>query len=184
MNQKACILNGSEEAVCPNCGRTMQKVEYYTARPIRQSAAQRSWDTKIVTTTYTDVNPHIGNICLVCANENEKSKRIAGLIMMIAGGFGSFAAMLTGLVLSTLAESQGGDVGAALGTPMVLMCGLLVLAVIGLVLFLGSNSYRSVRSNDKDKLFLLFLQYIKSNGMQSSGVVYLNPRQAARMRKN
>ena len=182
-NKKYCFSDGQENASCPNCGRSMKTIDYYTARPLRQEERPRDLNTKTVITTYTDISHRQGNICFFCAHENMKNKRIAGLILLIVSGVASGVSMLAGLVLSTIAQNNGQDVGAALGLPMALMCIFLVLAIIGLCVFLGSNSYNPNRNYNQDQLFLLFTKSAYKE-YPLGGLVYLAPWQVKQMRKN
>jgi hypothetical protein len=180
-NKKVCISDGNENVFCPNCGKVMPTVEYFTAKPISQEVRQQNYNTQQIITTYTDIVHHFGNICLSCAYDNEKKKRTIGLILLIGGGILSFGSMLTGLVLSTLAQNNGGDVGAALGLPMALMCVFLILAVFGIAIFLGAESLRPNRIRSKEQLYVLFERCIKKEAPQA-GIVYLSPWLAAQLK--
>ncbi len=115
-------------------------MDYYSARPLSSQTTSKDWNTNIVTTTFSDVNPHQGVICLHCAYKNDKGKRVAGLGLLFGGGAACSISTLTGLVLANLAEDSGGDVGASLGLPMALMCVFFLLAIGGLVVLKGGNS--------------------------------------------
>ncbi|REG06247.1 hypothetical protein DFR64_2679 [Pelolinea submarina] len=153
-----CYSDGEENAHCPNCGRPMKSVDYYSARPLYQQEVNRDWNSKTINTTYTDVNPHRGNICLFCAHEDNRGKRVAGMILLFGAGAASFIAMVAGLVLSNLAESNGGDIGAALGLPMALMCIFLLVAVAGLVIYMSANEFNPARRYTKEQLYLKFIK--------------------------
>ena len=181
-NKKVCISDGNDNAFCPNCGKVMQNVEYFTAKPINQEVRQQNYNSQQIITTYTNIVHHLGNICLSCAYDNEKKKCTIGLILFIGGGILSFGSMLTGLVLSTLAQNNGGDVGATLGLPMALMCVFLILAVFGIAIFLGSDSLRPNRIRSKEQLYALFERCIKKE-TQRIGIVYLSPWLAAQLKK-
>lgn len=161
----------------------METVDYYTARPLRKEERPQDWNTKTVITTYTDISHHLGNICFFCAHENMKKNRIAGLVLMIVSGIASGISMLAGLVLSTIAQNNGQDVGAALGLPMALMCVFLVLAIISLCIFLGSNSFNPNRNYNQNQLFQVFTKSAYKE-YPLGGFVYLAPWQVKQMRNN
>jgi hypothetical protein len=160
----------------------MQTVDYYSARPLNSQTASKDWNTNIVTTTYTDVNPHQGVICLYCAHKNGKGKRIAGLLLLFGGSAACSISTLAGLVLANLAEDSGGDVGAAMGLPMALMCIFLILAVIGLVILRGANNIIPGRIYNQDKLFPIFMERL-SKEYPPVRVVYLSPEQVRQMKR-
>lgn len=180
--KSVCISNGQENMSCPHCGKVMQTVEYYTARPINQEVRQQNYNTQQIITTYTDVNHHWGNLCLSCAYENEKKKRTFGLILLMGGGVLSFGSMMIGLVLSSIAQSKGGNVGASLMLPMALMCIFLILAVFGIAIFSEVNALQPKRVRSKEQLYALFEKCIKKEVPQS-GIVYLSPWLAAQLKK-
>ncbi len=171
-----------ENSICPNCGLPLQLVDYYTARPLCQEEIGRNYDSRTIQITYTDVNPHVASVCLSCARDNTRGSHSAGLALLIGGGLISMTAMMVGLVRSTLAQQVGGDVGAALGLPMALMCIFIIVAVVGLCIFLGSNSFDPRRKYSPEQLFLLFQKIIqKENPL--SGVVILSPAQVKQMKR-
>ena len=181
--KKVCLSDGNENSLCPNCGKPMKPVDYYTAKVLKQEETSRDLNTRTVVTSYTDVVHHTGNICLSCAHEEQKKNRTAGLVMLIGGSVASMAAMMTGLVRSTIAENNGGDVGAVLGLPMALMCIFLVLAIIGLCVYVGSNAYNPKRRYSPDQLFLIFSKRMYKESLQV-GIVYLSPLQVKQMKKS
>jgi hypothetical protein len=181
MNKKTCISTGNENVNCPNCGKEYHAVEYYTARPIQQETVRQDLYTNKIITTYTDVNRHFGKICLSCAYENEKSKRIVGLVLLIVGGAGSAIAMVTGLIQSNIAEARGENIGAAMGTSMALMGVLVIVGVIGLSVFVGANALRNLKAWDQEGLNSLFVRYVKKESPQS-GIMYLSPGLAAQLK--
>ena len=180
---KCCYPNGHENDLCPNCGQPMPTVDYYTARPLRQEEIQRDINSKTVITTYTDVSPHQGVICLRCVREHNKTKRAAGLLLLLGGGSACSISMLVGLVLSNLAQSSGGDVGASLGLPMALMCIFFLLAIVGLALFRGSTSLDPSRNYTQDQLFPIFFERLRKE-YPPIRVVYLSPQQVNQMKRN
>ncbi|BBB47424.1 hypothetical protein Pelsub_P0651 [Pelolinea submarina] len=80
------------------------------------------------------------------------------MILLFGAGAASFIAMVAGLVLSNLAESNGGDIGAALGLPMALMCIFLLVAVAGLVIYMSANEFNPARRYTKEQLYLKFIK--------------------------
>ncbi len=160
----------------------MRSVDYYSARPVGSQTASKDWNTNVVTTTYTDVNPHRGVICLHCAHKRYKGKRVAGLILLLGGGAACSISTLVGLVLANLAEDSGGDVGAAMGLPMALMCVFLLLAIVGLVLLKGGNTLVPNRQYTNEQLFPIFME-IFSKEYPPVRHVYLSPAQVERMKR-
>jgi hypothetical protein len=181
--KKACFINGIENSICPNCGRPLQTVDYYTAQPLRQEEVGRNYNSRTVVTTYTNVNPHMAQICLSCAHENARGSRIAGLVLMIGGGMISMISMIAGLVRSTLAQNSGGNVGAALGLPMALMCVFVIVAIVGLCMLVGSNALVPGRKYSQDQLFHMFIKTIQKESPQY-GVVFLSPMQVKQMKRS
>ena len=180
--KNCCYPNGHANDPCPICGQPMPAVDYYSARPINSQTTSKDWNTNVVTTTFTDVNPHQGVICLHCAQTKSRGKRIAGLVLLLGGGAVCSISMLVGVVLANLAEDSGGDVGAAMGLPMALMCVFLILAVIGLVLLRGANNIIPGRTYSQDKLFPIFMQRL-SKEYPPVRVVYLSPDQVRQMKR-
>ena len=178
----ACFPNGIENSVCPNCGRPMQVVDYYTARPLHQEEIHRTYDSRTIQITYTDVNPHKGNMCLFCARDNAKGSRTAGLLLMAGGGAAAMIAMIWGVVAANLTEKAGGDVGAALGLPMALMCIFIIAAIVGLAIFIETNRLNPWRKNSQEQLFVLFQTLIKKEG-SLPGAVCLSPGQVNQMQR-
>ena len=180
--KKVCVSNGSENLSCSTCGRVMKTIDYYTAKVLKREETGRDLSTRTIVTSYTDVAHHTGNICLFCAHEEQKKKRTTGLVMLVGGAILSMAAMMTGLVLSAIAEGDGGDVGAVLGLPMALMCIFLVLAIIGLCIYGEANVYNPRRKFSQDQLFLNFSKRMEKENLQV-GIVYLSPLQVMQMKK-
>jgi hypothetical protein len=160
----------------------MPKVDYYTARPVQQEEVDRTYDSRTIRITYTDVNPHTGNICLFCARENARGKRTAGLLVMVGGGAAAMIAMMWGVVAANLTERAGGDVGAAMGLPMALMCLFIVAAIVGLAIFMETNRLNPWRKYDQEQLFILFQKLIQKEG-SLPGAVCLSPRQVKQMKR-
>ena len=181
--KKTCITDTINNTACPHCGKTMHSVEYYTAKPIQQQVVQRDLNTNTVITIYTDVCRHLGGICLACTYESEKNKRRAGLILFIAASVGGFISMVAALILSTAAQVHGENIGAAMGAPMGLMCVFLILAVIGLCIFVGARAFRSNRLFTPDVLYLLFIKQMRKE-YTKIGIVYLSPHLAAQLKRN
>jgi hypothetical protein len=180
--KQACFPNGIENSVCPNCGRPMQVVDYYTARPLRQEEIRRTYESHTIRITYTDVNPHSGNICLFCARDNSKGSRTTGLMLMAGGGALAMIAMIWGVAAANLTEKAGGDVGAALGLPMALMCIFIIAAIVGLAIFIETNRLNPWRKNSQEQLFVLFQTLIKKEG-SLPGAVCLSPGQVNQMQR-
>ena len=181
--QNCCYPNGHANDPCPNCGQLMQAVDYYSARPLNSQTTSKDWNTNVVTTTFTDVNPHQGVICLHCAHTKSRGMRIAGLLLLLGGGAACSISMVAGVVLANLAEDSGGDVGAVMRLPMALMCVFLILAVIGLVLVRGANNIVPGRTYSQDKLFPIFMERL-SKEYPPVRVVYLSPWQVQQMKRN
>lgn len=177
-----CVPDTMEGALCPHCGGRLRTVEYYTAKPVRQQTLQRDFNTQTVVTTYTNVQRRIGGICFTCADKRQRMNRIAGLVVLIAGGLGGIAAMVTGLIRSNIAAAQGGNIGAAMNGPMALMILCLLLAVVGLSVFVGSRAFHPGRALSSGALFLLFLKRMLKEG-HHPGLVCLMPEQAAKLEK-
>jgi hypothetical protein len=180
--QKACLTDILGTSNCPHCGSSLKAVEYFTARPVSQAVTNQTLDSKTITTTYTDIAYHIGGICLPCVHKERKAKRIIGLALLIVGGISSGVAMMTGLVLSAIAERDGKDVGAAIGTPMALMVILLLVALVGLIIYANGNEYSPKKYLIPERLFLLITKRIKKES-PTVGVVYLTPALAAQLQK-
>ena len=180
--KQTCYPNGIENSICPNCGRPMPKVDYYTARPISQEEIGRSYDSRTIRITYTDVNLHTGNICLFCTRDNANGKRTTGLLLMAGGGAISMIAMIWGVVAANLTERAGGDVGAAMGLPMTLMCVFIIAAIVGLAIFIETNRLNPWRKYSQEQLFILFQTLIKKEG-SLPGAVCLSPGQVSQMKR-
>lgn len=177
---KVCVTDVFGNAQCPHCSEPLQKAEYYTAKPISQQATQKDWNSKTITTTYIDVSRHVGGICLACADKSNKPKRTVGMALLLVGGLGGFVSMMVALVLSTIAERRGGDIGAAMGMPMALMCVFIIVAVVGLGIYLGARVYRPDRAHSRDALYGLLISRMFKEGCHP-GRVYLSPAQAAKL---
>ena len=180
--KQTCYPNGIENSICPNCGRPMPKIDYYTARPLRREESARSHDSRTILTTYTDVNPHMGNMCLFCARDNARGRRTAGLLLMAGGGTVAMLAMIWGVVAANLTERAGGDVGAAMGLPMALMCIFIIAAIVGLAIFIETNRLNPWRKYSQEQLFILFQTLIKKEG-SLPGAVCLSPGQVSQMKR-
>ena len=74
----------------------------------------------------------------------------------------SVLAMISGVVLSSIAERDGKDVGAAIGTPMALMIVLLLVALAGLIIYALGNEYSPKKNQIPERLFLLFTKRLKN----------------------
>jgi hypothetical protein len=180
---KFCFLNTIGDTACPNCGHPLQTVDYYTARPVKQEEVRRDYNSRTIAITYTDVNPHSAAVCLHCARAAARSRRTAGLALLIGGGATSTISMFTGLVRSTLAQNAGENVGAALGLPMTLMCVFLIVAIVGLSIYLGSRCLDPDRKYTQDQLYSYFIKDIEKESQQV-GVVYLTPAQVKQMKRS
>lgn len=90
--------------------------------------------------------------------------------------------MVAGLIRSNIAEAQGGDIGTAMSGPMSLMIMCLLLAVVGLSVFVGSRAFHPGKVLSSDALFLLFLKRMLKEG-HHPGLVCLMPEQAAKFEK-
>jgi len=180
--QKACLSDIPGTTNCTHCGSPLKTVEYFSARPVSQAITNQTLDSKTITTTYTDIVHHNGGICLHCVHKESKPERIIGLVLLIGGGISSGVAMMTGLVLSAIAERDGKDVGAAIGTPMALMVILLLVALVGLIIYAHGNEYNPKKFLIPERLFLLFTKRIKKES-PTIGVVYLTPALAAQLQK-
>jgi len=182
-SKNSCYPNGQTNDPCPSCGQPMQAVDYYSARPLSSQTTSKDWNTNIVTTTFSDVNPHRGVMCLHCAHKNDKGKRAAGLALLFGGGAACSISTLAGLVLANLAEDSGGDVGAAMGLPMALMCVFFILAIVGLAVLKGGSSLVPGRTYTQEQLFPIFMQRL-SKEYPPVRMVYLSPGQAQQMKRN
>lgn len=181
-DRKSCLSDILGTTNCPRCGSPLKTVEYFTARPVSQAVTSQTLNSQTVTTTYTDIVHHNGGICLTCVHKVHKAKRMLGLALLIGGGLSSMVAMMTGLVLSAIAERDGKDVGAAIGTPMALMVILLLIALAGLLVFAHGNEYNSKKFQIPERLFLLFTKRMKKES-PAVGIVYLTPALAAQLEK-
>jgi hypothetical protein len=180
--KQSCYPNGVEDSICPACGRPMPKVDYYTARPLQHEEVGRTYDSRTIRITYTDVNLHTGNICLFCARDNARGRRTAGLLVMAGGGALAMIAMIWGVVAANLTERTGGDVGAAMGLPMALMCIFIIAAIVGLAIFMETNRLNPWRKYSQEQLFGLFQTLIKKEG-SLPGAVCLSPGQVTQMKR-
>lgn len=181
--QKACLSDIAGNMNCSHCGSTMSTVEYFTAHPASQVITNQTLDSKTVTTTFDDVGQHIGSICVTCVHRERAIERIIGLVLLIGGGILSGVAMMTGLVLYTIAERDGKGVGAVIGTPMMLLTVVLLLeAIAGLCIFLDGNAYNPKKFIIPERLFLLYTKRLKKEN-PTDRVVYLTPALAAQFEK-
>ncbi len=80
---------------------------------------------------------------------------------MAGGGAAAMTAMIWGVVAANLAERAGGDVGAAMGLPMALMCIFIIAAIVGLVIFVETSRMNPWRKYNQEQLFGLFQTLIK-----------------------
>lgn len=181
-DQKACLTDILETTSCPLCGGSLKSIEYFSARPVSQSITNQTPDSKTITTAFTDIVHHNGGLCLPCAHKAGKTQRVIGLILLNGGGISSVIAMITGLVLSSIAERDGKDVGAAIGTPMALMIVLLLVALAGLIIYALGNEYSPKKNQIPERLFLLFTKRLKKE-QPLAGRVYLPPALAAQLEK-
>lgn len=181
-DRKACLTDIPETTTCPHCGGPLKAVNYFSARPVSQSVTNQTLDSKTITTTFTDIVHHNGGICLPCVHKESKAQRVIGLILMIGGGISSGIAMMTGLVLSAIAERDGKDVGAVIGAPMTLMVILLLVALAGLIVYALGNEYSPKKYPIPERLFLLFTKRLKKE-RPTVGLVYLTPALAAQLEK-